>query len=255
MEYKLNLSSTENKDLISYCNLNDLRISEVIKKSYLEGFNIERYGLLNTGGIREKQVEKEVIVEKRVEIPVEVIKEVVRIEYVEVEKPIEVIKEVTVDRIVEKVVEVIKEVPVEKIVYVTDQEEMKSKIFQKEQEFEEQRQIFSTKTQELENIFHNEKKELLSKIQELETKGPEVKEIIREVEVIKEIVIEKEGDSSLKPKLEALQSTVQKLKQDNIEKDKKIREYEQTIQDIQKFQEEKKAMFLRGSNLDDKLYK
>jgi hypothetical protein len=255
MEYKLNLSSTENKDLISYCNMNDLRISEVIKKSYLEGFNIERYGLLNTGGIREKQVEKEVIVEKRVEIPVEVIKEVVRIEYVEVEKPIEVIKEVTIDRIVEKVVEVIKEVPVEKIVYVTDQEEMKSKIFQKEQEFEEQRQIFSTKTQELENIFHNEKKELLSKIQELETKGPEVKEIIREVEVIKEIVIEKEGDISLKPKLEALQSTVQKLKQDNIEKDKKIREYEQTIQDIQKFQEEKKAMFLRGSNLDDKLYK
>lgn len=255
MEYKLNISSTENKDLISYCNLNDLRISEVIKKSYLEGFNIERYGLLNTGGIREKQVEKEVIVEKRVEIPVEVIKEVVRIEYVEVEKPIEVIKEVTVDRIVEKVVEVIKEVPVEKIVYVTDQEEMNTKIFQKEQEFEEQRQIFSTKTQELENIFHNEKKELLSKIQELETKEPEVKEIIREIEVIKEIVIEKEGDSSLKPKLEALQSTVQKLKQDNIEKDKKIREYEQTIQDIQKFQEEKKAMFLRGSNLDDKLYK
>ena len=255
MEIKINLSTAEHKDLLSYCNLNDLLISSVVKDSFTTGFNIERYGLLNTGGIREKQVEKEVIVEKRVEIPVEVIKEVVRIEYVEVEKPIEVIKEVTVDRIVEKVVEVIKEVPVEKIVYVTDQEEMKSKIFQKEQEFEEQRQIFSTKTQELENIFHNEKKELLSKIQELETKGPEVKEIIREVEVIKEIVIEKEGDISLKPKLEALQSTVQKLKQDNIEKDKKIREYEQTIQDIQKFQEEKKAMFLRGSNLDDKLYK
>ena len=269
MEYKLNLSSTENKDLISYCNLNDLRISEVVKKSYLEGFNIERYGLLNTGGIREKQVEKEVIVEKRVEIPVEVIKEVVKIEYVEVEKPVEVIKEVVkieyveVEKPVEVIKEVaeieyvvaIKEVPVEKIVYVTDQEEMNSKIFQKEQEFEEQRQMFSTKTQELENIFHNEKKELLSKIQELETKGPEVKEIIREIEVIKEIVIEKESDSSLKPKLEALQSTVQKLKQDNIEKDKKIREYEQTIQDIQKFQEEKKAMFLRGSNLDDKLYK
>jgi hypothetical protein len=255
MEIKINLSTAEHKDLLSYCNLNDLLISSVVKDSFTTGFNIERYGLLNTGGIREKQVEKEVIVEKRVEIPVEVIKEVVRIEYVEVEKPIEVNKEVTVDRIVEKVVEVIKEVPVEKIVYVTDQEEMKSKIFQKEQEFEEQRQIFSTKTQELENIFHNEKKELLSKIQELETKGPEVKEIIREIEVIKEIVIEKEGDSSLKPKLEALQLTVQKLKQDNIEKDKTIREYEQTIQDIQKFQDKKKAMFMRGSNLDDKLYK
>ena len=255
MEIKINLSTAEHKDLLSYCNLNDLLISSVVKDSFTTGFNIERYGLLNTGGIREKQVEKEVIVEKRVEIPVEVIKEVVRIEYVEVEKPIEVIKEVIVDRIVEKVVEVIKEVPVEKIVYVTDQEEMNSRIFQKEQEFEEQRQIFSTKTQELENNFHNEKKELLLKIQKLETKEPEVKEIIREVEVIKEIVIEKEGDSNLKPKLDALQLTVQKLKQDNIEKDKKIREYEQTIQDIQKFQEETKAMFLRGSNLDDKLYK
>jgi hypothetical protein len=289
MEIKINLSTAEHKDLLSYCNLNDLLISSVVKDSFTTGFNIERYGLLNTGGIREKQVEKEVIVEKRVEIPVEVIKEVVRIEYVEVEKEVikeiikevpieklvekevirEVIKEVPVDRVVEKVVEVIKEIPVEKvviqdvikevivekIVYVTDQEEMNTKIFQKEQEFEEQRQIFSIKTQELENIFHNEKKELLLKIQQLETREPEVKEIVREVEVIKEIIIEKEGDSSLKPKLEALQSTVQKLKQDNIEKDKKIREYEQTIQDIQKFQDEKKAMFLRGSNLDDKLYK
>jgi len=297
MEIKINLSTAEHKDLLSYCNLNDLLISSVVKDSFTTGFNIERYGLLNTGGIREKQVEKEVIVEKRVEIPVEVIKEVVRIEYVEVEKPVEkivekevikeiikevpveklvekevireVIKEVPVDRVVEKIVEVIKEIPVEKvvikdvikevlvekIVYVTDQEEMNAKIFQKEQEFEEQRQIFSTKTQELENIFHNEKKELLSKIQELETKEPEVKEIIREVEVIKEVIIEKQTTGDLQPKLDALQNTVHKLKQDNIEKDKKIREYEQTIQDIQKFQEEKKAMFLRGSNLDDKLYK
>ena len=268
MEYKLVLSKSENQDLISYCNLNDLRISEVIKKSYLEGFNIERYGLLNVGGEKEKQVEKEVIVEKRVEIPVEVIKEVVKVEYVEVpvdkivevtkeiikevpvEKIVEVIKEVPVDKVV--IQEVIKEVPVEKIVYVTDHEEMKSKIFQKEQEFDEQRRIFSTKTQEMENIFHYEKNELLSKIQQLESKEPEV----REVEVIKEIIIEKESsDNNLKSKLEALQNTVQKLKQDNIEKDKQIKEYEKTIEEIQKFQQDKKAAFLRGSNLDDTLYK
>lgn len=264
MEYKLVLSKSENQDLISYCNLNDLRISEVIKKSYLEGFNIERYGLLNVGGEKEKQVEKEVIVEKRVEIPVEVIKEVVKVEYVEVpvEKIVEVTKEVPVEKIVEvikevpvdKVViqEVIKEVPVEKIVYVTDHEEMKSKIFQKEQEFDEQRRIFSTKTQEMENIFHYEKNELLSKIQQLESKEPEV----REVEVIKEIIIEKESsDNNLKSKLDALQNTVQKLKQDNIEKDKQIKEYEKTIEEIQKFQQDKRAAFLRGSNLDDTLYK
>jgi hypothetical protein len=246
MEYKLNLSSTENKDLISYCNLNDLRISEVIKKSYLEGFNIERYGLLNTGGIREKQVEKEVIVEKRVEIPVEVIKEVVMIEYVEVpvDRIVEIIKEVQsppvetevikyVDREVIKEVKV--EVPVEKIVYIYDK---------KEEE---------VVTKEETNC-----DEFLSKIQELESRKPEVIEVIKEVpvEVIKEIIIEKEStDIGLKSKLDAIQNTVQKLKLDNIEKDKKIKEYEKTIEDIQKFQTDRKAAFLKGSNLDDTLYK
>ena len=246
MEYKLNLSSTENKDLISYCNMNDLRISEVIKKSYHEGFNIERYGLLNTGGIREKQVEKEVIVEKRVEIPVEVIKEVVRIEYVEVpvDRIVEIIKEVPsppvetevikyVDREVIKEIKV--EVPVEKIVYIYDK---------KEEE---------VVTKEETNC-----DEFLSKIQELESRKPEVIEVIKEVpvEVIKEIIIEKEStDIGLKSKLDAIQNTVQKLKLDNIEKDKKIKEYEKTIEDIQKFQTDRKAAFLKGSNLDDTLYK
>ena len=259
MELKINFSNTEHKDLLSYCNLNDLLISKVVKDSFTTGFNIERYGLLNpakTGGIDEKQVEIEVIREKRVEIPVEVIKEVVRIEYVEVEKPVEVIKEVIVEKIVEvikevpvdKVVikEVIKEIPVEKIVYITDQEEMKSKIFQKEQEFEEQRRLFSTKVQEMENIFQDKKNELLLKIQQLESKEPEVREVVVEKETT---------DNSWKPKLEALQNTVQKLKQDNIDKDKKIKEYEKTIEDIQKFNNDKKALFLKGSNLDDKLYR
>jgi len=38
-----------------------------------------------------------------------------------------------------------------------------------------------------------------------------------------------------------------------IEKDKLIKEYEKTIQDIQKFNEGTKAMYLKGSNLDNKL--
>jgi hypothetical protein len=96
----------------------------------------------------------------------------------------------------------------------------------------------------------------LLKIQQLENQEPIIKEVIVEKEVIKEVVVEKETtDNSWKPKLEALQNTVQKLKQDNIDKDKKIREYEKTIEDIQKFNEDKKALFLKGSNLDDKLYR
>lgn len=256
MEVKLNLSNNEYKELVSFCNLNDLLVSEVVKKSFMTGFNIERYGLLNTG---DRIIEKEVIkeVEKKVEIPVEVIKEVIKIEYVEVEKPVEVIKEiekpievireVPVERVVIK--EVIKEIPIEKVIHVTDHQELNEKIFQKEEQFNQERQKFSTKTTEMENIFQEEKNKLLLKIQQLESKEPEV------VEIVKEIVVEKQVASDLQPKLEALQNTVQKLKQDNIEKDKKIKEYEKTIQEIQKFQQDKKAMFLKGSNLDDNLYK
>ena len=269
MEVKLNLSNTEHKDLLAYCNLNDLLISSVVKDSFTTGFNIERYGLLNAG-IEEKQVIKEVIVEKRVEIPVETIKEVVKIEYVEVpvevvrevtvEKIVEVIKEVPVERVVEKIVEVIKEIPVEKVVI---QEVIKEvpieKVVEKIIKVSDDTQI----------------NELLLKIQQLENIPPKVVEVIKEVpvdkvviqekivevikevpvEVVKEIIIEKEGDSNLKPKMDALQNTVQKLKLDNIEKDKLIKEYEKTIEDIQKFQNETKAMYLKGSNLDDKLYK
>jgi hypothetical protein len=218
MEVKLNLSTTEHKDLLSYCNLNDLLISSVVKDSFTVGFNIERYGLLNSGQeVIEKEVLKEVI--KYVEIPVVEEKEVIKIEYIDVEKPIEVIKEV----IVEKIVEVIKEVSVPN----------------------------------LDNIWDETKvNELLLKIQQLENQEPIIKEVIVEKEVIKEVVVEKETtDNSLKPKLDALQNTVQKLKQDNIDKDKKIKEYEKTIEDIQKFNDDKRAMFLKGSNLDDKLYK
>ena len=246
MEIKINLSTTEHKELLSYCNINDLLISSVVKQSFTTGFNIERYGLLNTGGTREKQVEKEVIVEKRVEIPVEVIKEVVRIEYVEVpvDRIVEIIKEIPsppvetevikyVDR--EVIKEVIVEVPVEKIVYIYDKKE-----------------------EEVVTKVETNCDEFLLKIQELESRKPEVVEVIKEVpvEVIKEIVIEKEStDIGLKSKLDAIQNTVQKLKLDNIEKDKKIKEYEKTIEDIQKFQTDRKAAFLKGSNLDDTLYK
>jgi hypothetical protein len=339
MDVKITLSSTEHKELISFCNLNDLLVSETVKKSYMNGFNIERFGLLNSG---QETIEKEVIKEviKYVEVPVVEEKEVIKIEYIEVEKPVEKIKEVLVEKIVEKIVEVpiekivekiveitkevpvdrvvekiveitkevpvekvvikevLKEVPIEKIVYITDHEEMRTKIFQKEQEFETQRQNFSTKTQEMENIFQNEKNELLSKIQQLENTPPQIVDVIREVnvevpvevvrevvvevpvEVIKEVnvevpvevirevirevrvevpvevIVEKENnDSSLKPKFDALQNTVQKLRQEILDKDKLIKEYQGTIEDIQRYQGETKAVYLKGSNLDNKLYK
>ena len=263
MNINLELTSKEHKDLLSYCKLNNFEPETILKSSYLEGFKIEKYGLLSgSGNVIEKEVIKEVI--KYVEVPVVEEKEVVKIEYVEVEKLVEVvkevpvekivevIKEVPVDRVVEKIVEVTKEVPVERVVI---QEVIKEvpveKVVEKIVKVSDDTQV----------------NELLLKIQQLENQPPKIVEtikevikevpveIIKEVEVIKEVIVEKEtSDNKLKPKLDALQNTVQKLKLDNIEKDKLIKEYEKTIQDIQKFNEGTKAMYLKGSNLDDKLY-
>jgi hypothetical protein len=263
MNITLELDSKQYKDLTRYCELNKFVIEDIVKKSYLEGFTIEKYGLLGgTGGVQEKEVIKEVVVEKRVEIPVEVIKEVVKVEYVEV--PVE--KVVTIEKPVERVVEVIKEVvkveyvevPVEKVVtkieYICDNTQ-ENELLLKIQQLESERQDFSTKTIEIENIFQDK---MSKKEQELDELRQELdKQLDRPpVEKIVEVVVEKEStDNSLKPKLDALQTTLAKVRQETLEKDKKIRELEQTIQDIQKFQDNKQAVYLKGSNLDDKLYK
>ena len=269
MEIKINLSNTEHKDLISYCNLNDLLVSSVVKDSFTTGFNIERYGLLNVNQeTKEKEVIKEVI--KYVEIPVVEEKEVIKIEYVEVpvekivtkevivEKIVEIIKEVPVDRVVEKIVEITKEIPVEKVVIKEVIKEIPiEKIVTKTEYVSDDTQI----------------NELLLKIQQLEDTPPKIVEVIKEVpvdrvviqekivetikevpvEVIKEVIVEKEIGGVDKSKLDALQATVQKIRADNLEKDRLIKEYEKTIQDIQKFQENKQAVYLSGSNLNKTL--
>jgi predicted RNase H-like nuclease (RuvC/YqgF family) len=115
-------------------------IDQFMYLCFKQGFDIKKYGLLGetlnegekhlkTGGIGEKQVEIEVIKEIRVEVPVEVIKEV------------------------------------EKIIYTSDDtqvNELLLKIQQLEQELSTKtteigiiRQEFSTKTEEMENIFQN----------------------------------------------------------------------------------------------------
>ena len=269
MEVKLTLSNSEHKDLVSFCNLNDLLVSQVVKDSFTTGFNIERYGLLNAGNeVKEKEVIKEVI--KYVEIPVVEEKEVIKIEYVEVpvekivtkevivEKIVEVIKEIPVDRVVEKIVEITKEIPVEKVVIKEVIKEIPiEKIITKTEYVSDDTQI----------------NELLLKIQQLEDTPPKVVEVIKEVpvdrvviqekiveiikevpvEVIKEVIVEKETGGVDKSKLDALQATVQKIRADNLEKDRLIKEYEKTIQDIQKFQENKQAVYLSGSNLNKTL--
>jgi hypothetical protein len=224
MDVKLSLSNSEYKELTAYCNLNDLLISEVVKKSFLEGFNIERYGLLSESPkvnevIKEVEIIREVPIEKIVEKVVEVVKEVPS-------APIEVRVVEYVDR------EVIREVPVEKIV------------------------------EKIVNIYDNSQiDELLLKIQQLEQREPDKVEIVKEilvevikevpVEVIKEVVVEKlVGDES---KQKMLEQTLLTLRSDIIQKDKKIKEMEEIIQSFEKYKQKIGAVYLRGSNLDETL--
>jgi hypothetical protein len=241
MEIKINLSNTEHKDLISYCNLNDLLVSSVVKDSFTTGFNIERYGLLNVNQeVKEKEVIKEVI--KYVEIPVVEEKEVIRIEYVEVL----VEKVVTKEVIVEKIVEVIKEIPSTpteiKFIEYVDREVIKEVI----------KEVFVSN---VDNIYDKPEPEIREVIVE------KIVEVIKEVEkivevpveVIREVIVEKEVGVVDKSKLDALQATIQKIRSENLEKDRLIKEYEKTIQEIQEFKDGKRAVYLSGSNLNKTL--
>jgi hypothetical protein len=220
----INLSQQEIKDIQRFCELNKIEdIPTFLRTCAWKGYEVEKYGLLGKmGGIQEK----------RVEIPVEVIKEVVKIEYVEV--PVEVIKEV------------IKEVPVEKIVTIYDnssenelllkiqQLEDEKKIFSTKLTDTEQRlHIFSTKTQENENIFQN-------RINELENREPE------RIEIVKEVVIEKTTTDNSKQK--ALEETIQKIRTELQLKNKEINDLKLTITDMQK-QGGSKSVYMDGSNL------
>jgi hypothetical protein len=113
MSVKIEINKDEYKELVAYCELNNLDVVSVVRKCFLEGYRIEKYGLLS--GSKEPQEEKKV---EYIEVVKEVIKEVPKVEYVEVIKEVPKIEYVEVIKQVPKVeyVEVIKEVP--KIEYV-----------------------------------------------------------------------------------------------------------------------------------------
>lgn len=233
MSVKIEINKDEYKELVTYCELNNLDVVQIVRKCFLEGYRIEKYGLLSNSNKREPEVQY-----------VETIKEVPKIEYVEVEKIVEVTKEVIkeVPKIeyveVEKVVEVIKEVPippieVEVIKYV-DREVIKEVFIEKD-------------VSNVDNIYDkNYIYELEKQIEELKNKPPEIKEV--PVEIIKEVVVEK-IDDNLKDKFNSLQNTLMKVRGELIERDKKIKELEEMINKLKPLAENRVA-YLRGSNLD-----
>jgi DNA repair exonuclease SbcCD ATPase subunit len=231
MNVTFNLNPKEYQDLIKYCEINELTIDDIVKKSYLEGFMIEKYGLLGgAGGTKEVEVIKEVI--KYVEVPVVEEKEV----------PVTNLDNICDNTQENELLLKIQQLESDKQLFSTKLDECNGEV-----------QKFSTKTTEMENIFQNK---MSKKEQELDELRQELdKQLDRPpVEKIVEVVVENEStDNSLKPKLDALQTTLAKVRQETLEKDKKIRELEQTIQEIQKLQENKQAIYFNGSNLNNKL--
>jgi len=203
----LNFSQSQLKEIKEYCKLNDISDTDAfINACFEKGYNIEKYGLLSEDG---KPIEKEVIVEKRIEVPVE--------------------KIVTIYD---------KSDDSELLLKIQQLENQKKEFSTKTQELEDVRQEFSTKTQEMENIFQNK----------MAKKDEELDELKHNLDK----VLAKPPVDTTKEK--ALQETLQKLKTQIIEKDKKIKELENELMNFLN-SNEKKGIFLRGSNLGDTLYK
>jgi acyl carrier protein phosphodiesterase len=271
----INFTKQELKDIESFCKLNELEKEKFIKECFMQGYYIEKHGLLRkTGGVQEKWVEKEVIREKRVEVPIEIIKEVEKevikeiIKEVPVEKVVEKIVEVTKEIPVEKIVikEVIKEVPVEKIVTIYDNsgenelllkiqqlengmskkdselDELRQKFSTKEGEITDKEQEFSTITTEMQNIFQKE----------MSKKDLELNELRHSLDKLSVVVKNETTENSLKPKMDALQKTLQELREQMREKDKLILQLRKDVLLLQE-QPNKRAIFLASTNLNNEI--
>lgn len=226
----INLSSNEVKEITSYCKLNKIDdLDKFVTDCFKQGLHIEMYGLLSDEE-SPKVVEKtvEVVVEKRVEVPVEKIIEKIIEKPVEViiekivEKPIEVI----VEKIIEKPIETIKEI--EKIVYISD----------------------DSKIGELTEKLNNLQDQLIDEKNNIKTIEV-IKEIEKPVEITKEIIKEIKFEDT--KKLEMIQSTLQNLRKELLDKNNKIKDLENIINEFNSLPLNKPALYHRGSNLNDKL--
>jgi predicted RNase H-like nuclease (RuvC/YqgF family) len=147
-----------------------------------------------------------------------------------VEVPVEIIKEV------EKIVEVPVEKVVTKIKYIRDQNnenELVEKITKLENEM-------SKKDEELDELRRN---------LDIIVDKPPV-EVIKEVEKIVEVIKEVEKPDD---RMEMLQETLLTLRKELQTKNERIKELEKINRDLENLSSQKGAVFLRGSNLNNRI--
>jgi hypothetical protein len=256
----LNVNSKYEYDIQQYCKINNIDdINSFVTQCFKQGFDIKKYGFLgNSLNEDEKHLKTEVIVEKHIEVPVEVVKEIIVEKEIIKEVPFEVKVIEYVDREVIKEVNV--EVPVEKIVtkieYISDKtnenelvlkiHELEKTIFQLNDDMESELQKFSTKTQEMENIFQDK---MSKKQEELDELRRNLDEVLDKppVEVIKEV---SSNDNS---KQKMLELTLQNLRKELANKNLLIAELEQKNKQLESQNTQQPAVYLKGSNLSQKI--
>jgi hypothetical protein len=203
-----------NKEIYDFCMVNGITdINKFIQDCFKQGFDLKKYGLLGEQ-------------EKRVEIPVEVIKEV--------EKIVEVTKEIPVDR----VVEVIKEVPVEVIKEVIKEVPVET--------IKEVEVIKYVDREIIKEVRVEAPVPIIDKIGD--EPEPIILEKIIEVEKIVEkiVEVEKPNDKTL-----LLQETLQTLKKELSLKNSRIEELEEKNKQLESNKISQGAVYLKGSNINE----
>ena len=176
---------------------------------FKQGFDIKKFGLLGeTLNEGEKDLKTVEIEEIRVEVPVEVIREVEKI--------------------------------VTKIEYICDKSG-ESELFGKIKQLEEE---MSKKDEKLDELRRN-----LDIILDITLDEPPV-EIIKEVEKIVEVIKEVEKPND---RVEMLQETLISLRKELQTKNERIKELEKINRDLENLSSNKGAVFLRGSNLNNRI--
>ena len=194
----------------SFCDANNIEDKDnFIYLCFKQGFDIKKFGLLGeTLNEGEKDLKTGEIEEIRVEVPVEVIREVEKI--------------------------------VTKIEYICDksgENELLLKIKQLEEEM-------SKKDEKLDELRRN-----LDISLDISLDEPPV-EIIKEVEKIVEVIKEVEKPND---RVEMLQETLISLRKELQTKNERIKELEKINRDLENLSSNKGAVFLRGSNLNNRI--
>lgn len=220
----------------AFCESKEIKdVDNFIYLCFKQGFDIKKYGFLGktinegekhlkTGGIEEKQVEIEVIREIRVEVPVEVIKEVEKIIY-------------TTDKTTEnELLLKIQQLEIELFENSEQLDELLSKIEHlngeisiKTSEIDNIRQEFSIKTKEMENFYQNE----------MSKKDNELDELRHNLDI-----------SVDDGKLKMLQQTIQNLNSEIRDLKNKNKELEKKILEQPKNNSFTNAKFHGSSNLN-----